>query len=1414
MKKTNRKAFTLVELVIVIAVIAVLAGVMIPTFGAIIKSANKSSDESTAASINTQLSMDLDGIRSESDIYEAVAAAFGNADATLSPKSAKYGYHYWYDVEEGIVRLNTYEEIAELNGTPLAAAVEEPTGVQAIAVVAQSPKDAFMAAHGESYRMFFEKYFILDKGGSDIGEALKAVDEGAANISEMLEKLNVIAGKNSDKNKEIAAEIINRLGAVSKVTDFTISASGSDVVEGLNVAYASYHITNLKLSASGFITDTGAPTSKTVTWTSSNDNLATIDADGNVTVKTAILSDPNATVRFTATVDDYSEYVDVYFVYPRNLDFTLGGVVYDMIIGEDEHDVTITFDGSTHTFAFTDFVPYLNVSEETANVNCDYNVVVSTTGNSLFTISNNVLTLEELASYDGITQDFTVNVGTAITKTFTVSINDISAEPFEKNEPFANPEFLYVIGNGNSIPLRVFFNSEKPGDATLGIYDFARSIGNTNAPIGADPNLTATVNGETSATGEWAISASDWANTMIKFTGTGVAKIKLGEVELVFEVVDGNNVVPNATGNTIISSPAAGTNVILLSNVYISSGAKYNLTNSTLFGNGFTFDVSAGNYSATGYVTENHVVRLSGSTLNNVKIIGKNFDNFAATSDKNNNICNVISTGNNVIANSYISGCASPVRLTNGNLEIINSTLSGGSFANLDIRSGSVVLDNVTTINQQSVAGQPASEGKLGFGVAVWYEQVSSCNITIKNDLKQYNYVTEEEVEDVSFEGSSVLNGAAGKDAVFANTEYVYTDGNGTKWINLGIISLTDEVDSNNLNFASFNDRENYQAKTVSFTMNLGLTSVTKNGFFYAQKGSVANLQNPGEFDSEAQYYFKPSYAIDNSDNNQAIQQGSNVYCVMDGEEVNISFDQGGSKTFNFTNFMSASKYGKGLELTDVYLDGVNVTANGSVIFNAEGTYTLKFVFDDIYNYNTDGTLNNVQFEKIVTVNVNVVAPDAKNAEFSFNGTAGNKVFASDKTYISANVNATSSSWGSIIVGDQTVYYPIVNATYTSAWTLSGTEYQAFFPVFKDIISITDYENAGTGNAVEYKDNGSNTVMPTGLTLVKGFNGTYTGDANFAGVADSNLNTTGAEKVFQWSAGSTAASAPKYQNDVFSYATPSGLRRSGDHYWIVQYSYTDNAGSTFYYYVGYVLKLSSGSSGGSSGGCFAEGSLVTLADGTQKPIEEITFEDQILAWDFNTGTYVATVASLIDRYEASQQNVINLKFSDGTVVRMVVDHGFFDVDANSFVFLNEENVASYVGHTFVKASEDGTYENVELVGYEITVETVAYYAIQTAIYNNCIVDGMFTLTAPPEMIKYSDWFNYFEIGEGMKYDEEKMQADIEQYGLYTYEDFADYVTYEQFIAFNGPYLKVLVGRGVVTYDQIIELIGMYVNPEN
>ena len=57
MKKNNKKGFTLVELVIVVAVMAVLVAVAIPTIGSITQSAQKAVDESNARTIQSVIKL-------------------------------------------------------------------------------------------------------------------------------------------------------------------------------------------------------------------------------------------------------------------------------------------------------------------------------------------------------------------------------------------------------------------------------------------------------------------------------------------------------------------------------------------------------------------------------------------------------------------------------------------------------------------------------------------------------------------------------------------------------------------------------------------------------------------------------------------------------------------------------------------------------------------------------------------------------------------------------------------------------------------------------------------------------------------------------------------------------------------------------------------------------------------------------------------------------------------------------------------------------------------------------------------------------------------------------------------------------------------------------------------------------------
>ncbi len=221
--------------------------------------------------------------------------------------------------------------------------------------------------------------------------------------------------------------------------------------------------------------------------------------------------------------------------------------------------------------------------------------------------------------------------------------------------------------------------------------------------------------------------------------------------------------------------------------------------------------------------------------------------------------------------------------------------------------------------------------------------------------------------------------------------------------------------------------------------------------------------------------------------------------------------------------------------------------------------------------------------------------------------------------------------------------------------------------------------------------------------------------------------------------------------------------------------------------------------------CFAEGTLILMADGTQKPIEEVRDDDLVMVFNHETGQYEAAAIMQLDRDGTAEYTLINLEFSDGRRTRLIYEHGLFDLDLNQYVYIHNYDYEQYIGHRFAVASADGGYDEVTLTNAYLTVETVGCYSMTTMYHFNYFIDGLFSMPGGSAGL-----FNYFEYGEGLKYDEEKMQADIEKYGLYTYDDFAEYVPYEVFAyATPAKYFKVAVGKGLLTYEQILEYIEMY-----
>jgi type IV pilus assembly protein PilA len=80
-KKNHRKGFTIVELVIVIAVIAILATVLIPTFGNMIQKANNSKTLQALKNEYTEYALSVDV--NTTDIEEDMVIKYGDKYYTI-----------------------------------------------------------------------------------------------------------------------------------------------------------------------------------------------------------------------------------------------------------------------------------------------------------------------------------------------------------------------------------------------------------------------------------------------------------------------------------------------------------------------------------------------------------------------------------------------------------------------------------------------------------------------------------------------------------------------------------------------------------------------------------------------------------------------------------------------------------------------------------------------------------------------------------------------------------------------------------------------------------------------------------------------------------------------------------------------------------------------------------------------------------------------------------------------------------------------------------------------------------------------------------------------------------------------------------------------------------------------------------
>lgn len=226
--------------------------------------------------------------------------------------------------------------------------------------------------------------------------------------------------------------------------------------------------------------------------------------------------------------------------------------------------------------------------------------------------------------------------------------------------------------------------------------------------------------------------------------------------------------------------------------------------------------------------------------------------------------------------------------------------------------------------------------------------------------------------------------------------------------------------------------------------------------------------------------------------------------------------------------------------------------------------------------------------------------------------------------------------------------------------------------------------------------------------------------------------------------------------------------------------------------------------------CVTTGTMITLADGSQKPVEDLTKNDNLLVWNFYTGQFDSAPVSFMISHGVDEYEILTLTFEDNTIVNVSGEHGFWDIDLGKYIFLSKNNAQDYIGHKFVKEFVDDNGErktkSVELTGAEVKTELTNTYSPMSDKHLCVFVNGMLSVSTETEGL-----VNYFDVvAGGLKIDEQKMQQDILKYGLMDYQTyFEGLVSKEIYESVNAKYLSISIAKGLISKEKIAQLIEDY-----
>ena len=229
----------------------------------------------------------------------------------------------------------------------------------------------------------------------------------------------------------------------------------------------------------------------------------------------------------------------------------------------------------------------------------------------------------------------------------------------------------------------------------------------------------------------------------------------------------------------------------------------------------------------------------------------------------------------------------------------------------------------------------------------------------------------------------------------------------------------------------------------------------------------------------------------------------------------------------------------------------------------------------------------------------------------------------------------------------------------------------------------------------------------------------------------------------------------------------------------------------------------------SASNCFVEGTLITLADGAQKPVEDLTGNELLLVWNFYTGDFDVAPIMFTQISEYNLWEIIQLNFSNGDSVGIVDHHGFFNITLNKFVNITAVNAHEFVGHYFkqhdIVSSEMGWIAR-RLDSVDVFYDYTSIWTPVTFSHLSVYANGFLSVPASARM-----FLNIFEVTQDtLQFCVVNYNELIQQHGLLTHYKFVYlvdmYVPEIIFHGFNVRYLLISIAQGNACLYELREII--------